>query len=66
MDFNLIKKVFIEILDVLGTEMLSNGDRMLNQTTKVSALMKILLYWISKLVLRDWVDIVGKETWDDK
>lgn len=44
MDFNLIKKVFIEILDVLGTEMLSNGDRMLNETTKVSALMKILLY----------------------
>lgn len=66
MDFNLIKKVFIEILDVLGTEMLSNGDRMLNETTKVSALMKILLYWISKLVLRDWVDIVGEETWDDK
>ena len=44
MDFNLIKKVFIEILDVLGTEMLSNEDRMLNETTKVSALMKILLY----------------------
>lgn len=55
-------------LDFSGT-VHKNGDRMLNQTCKASALMKLLLYQISELenILETvWVYVMGKETRDDR
>ena len=49
-------------LDLSGT-VLSDGDRMLSQTVKVSALMKLLLHPISEL-RRDLRD--GETEWEKK